>query len=109
MKARVIVPIFCMNETYLTGSIVDVERANEHTFRMGDRYVSSTDLELLEPENNIDWEARRYNIAKDIVLSAATNIEYLTEMQKRGWEHTELAQQAVKYADALIEELRRDK
>jgi len=79
-----------------------------HDSLKGD-YISQIEEELpSEIEKDNIWKQRRYELAKDIVLSAATNIEYLTEIQKRGWGHTELAEQAVKYADALIEELRKE-
>ena len=58
----------------------------------------------MKDETKIDWEQRRYEIAKDVLIG---NLEYLslrgTLMDET---HAAVARAAVYFADALIEELK---
>lgn len=64
-------------------------------------------------EQNVDWETRRYNLAKEVMLTlinkdfgSAENIQaVIKEVGDLYKFHSSLA---VKYADALIEELRKE-
>lgn len=49
----------------------------------------------VKESNQIDWEQRRYEIAKDILCAAYCD-----------WEQSIAAKDAVEYADALIKELK---
>lgn len=64
------------------------------------------DLDFLNVENAvIDWEQRRYEIAKSMMaafLSNSCSNVYMNTYENQ-------AQEAVKYADALIEELKKGK
>lgn len=50
---------------------------------------------------NIDWEQRRYEIAKDVLAAQISDVEYAENNSEQI-----LAKYAVKYADALIKELK---
>lgn len=52
---------------------------------------------------NIDWEQRRYEIAKDALAAQISDVEYAENNSEQI-----LAKYAVKYADALIKELKGD-
>lgn len=59
-------------------------------------------IELLENTEPIDWEQRRYEIAKDIMSAQLSDGESAENNSKEV-----LAKWAVVYADALIEELKK--
>lgn len=52
-------------------------------------------------EKSIDWEQRRYEIAKSVVEGLAAN-------SNNAWVSSYLASAAVEMADHLIKELRKD-
>ena len=54
-------------------------------------------------EKTIDWEQRRYEIAKDF-MTAQINSLYL---KRREWSYTDEARYAVNAADVLIEQLQK--
>lgn len=66
------------------------------------RYVLATNVEIVD-DSNIDWEQRRYEIAKEMLPVTS---EWRTIYDIRIG-RTEAAVRAVAYADALIEELKR--
>lgn len=69
------------------------------------------ELEFIErPHENIDWEHRRYEIARTILPSFIGKQRY-NKYSESYVEYTEneVACLAIKYADALIEELKKDK
>lgn len=63
--------------------------------------------------NPIDWEQRRYEIAKESVIAIMSNEDFCAQVLFEGAEHgqrqiqTNIAHAAVVFADALIEELKR--
>lgn len=59
---------------------------------------ASNGLELLE-EKDIDWEERRYEIAKNVLSGIVVN-----EIPGK---YEQTARQAIEYADALIAELKK--
>lgn len=62
---------------------------------------------------SIDWEQRRYEIAKESVTAIMSNEDFCAQVLFEGAEHgqrqiqTNIAHAAVVFADALIEELKR--
>lgn len=55
----------------------------------------------MKDQREIDWEQRRYEIARDVMCAIITS-------PSLGWDSLEyLAKSAVKTADALIEELKK--
>lgn len=68
----------------------------ETVVRMGKRLL----------RNEIDWEQRRYEIAKD-VCSYSLALSLSTPLEKRAT-YGELAEAAVKMAGALVEELKKN-
>lgn len=59
---------------------------------------------VVDSIENVDWERRRYEIAKDALC--AIIVRYNENYLEDYWES---AKEAVRYADALIEELNTDK
>ena len=68
------------------------------------RYYHQGDIsEFIEESNHsIDWERRRYEIAKDVLAAQISDTEYAENNSEQM-----LAKHAVRYADALIEELKK--
>ena len=62
---------------------------------------------MINREDNIDWEQRRYEIAKEAVngLLAAPVVDGINPIPSMD----EIARNAVKIADYLIEELKKEK
>lgn len=62
---------------------------------------------------SVDWEQRRYEIAKEAVTAIMSNEDFCAQVLCEGAEHgqrqiqTNIAHAAVVFADALIEELKR--
>lgn len=54
-------------------------------------------------QNEIDWEQRRYEIAKEVMSGLLPFVQ--EEEDETGW----MARRAVNYADALIEELKKER
>ena len=67
------------------------------------REFKESELEFLET-NNIDWEQRRYEIAKDIMAAFLSN----SCIDVHGDSAEEHASDAVLYADTLIAELKKE-
>lgn len=88
-----------------TGEIVDVRPNGEKTVQHRcTKYVTADGRELLSIELNIlpviDWEQRRYEIAKD--LMAASFAELMSAVSLPTYAHI-----CVQWADELIEELKK--
>lgn len=104
-----------------TGVLIDViPKCNTNAQHSGDNlYVCDNmifrgcDLDFLNIGNSIDWEQRRYEIAKETVTAIMSNEDFyhqvLCEGAVRGQRQiqTNIASAAVVFADALIEELRK--
>lgn len=64
---------------------------------------------------SIDWEQRRYEIAKESLTAIMSNEDFCAQVLYEGAEHgqrqiqTNIAHAAVVFADALIEELQKEK
>lgn len=92
-----------------TGEIVDalwVDGLNAWLGKVPDgrfREFKESELEFLET-SNIDWEQRRYEIAKDIMAAFLSN----SCIDVHGDSAEEHASDAVLYADALISELKKE-
>lgn len=97
-----------------TGILIDViPKVNVNAQHSGDYlYVCDNmvfrecDLDFLNVENAvIDWEQRRYEIAKSMMVAFLSNS--CSNVYMNTYENQ--AQEAVKYADVLIEELKKGK
>jgi hypothetical protein len=97
-----------------TGEIVDVEPYFYAKINSTDPMMHKNDIELIEPNADIDYEQRRYEIAK-----AMLPVIYLDDGQAERADDSDLgfeyksdrhcAKEAVDFADALIEELKKRK
>lgn len=88
-----------------TGEIVDVEPYFYAKINSTDPMIHKNDIELIEPNADIDYEQRRYEIAKAMLAAFMSNSDkgvFAGSEEKQ-------ARDAVKYADALIEELKKRK
>lgn len=89
-----------------TGEIVEVEGLFDvGTALVNGRYFKVSELDFLDNFETIDWEQRRYEIAKSMMaafLSNSCSNVYMNTYENQ-------AQEAVKYADVLIEELKKGK
>lgn len=103
-----------------TGEIIDIADYARVTLDRCDSYgnpieLSFDEVEILqERSDNIDWEQRRYELAKSAmqgILSDNTIVGYASSEAdyKKGEEHTipiSIARFAIACADALINELK---
>ena len=91
-------------------SIIDYARGI-YTEKLSGRRFHDYELEFIYKENkNIDWELRRYEIART-VLHSFIGKKYYDWRSENYVEYTEkeVACLAVRYTDALIEELKKGK
>lgn len=99
-----------------TGKIVEVENLyDDGTALVKGRYFKVSELDFFEYFETIDWEQRRYELAKAAIqgiLSTEEEVNFAcacTEYKEND-KHTvpkAVAQYAVSCADALIEELKK--
>lgn len=95
-----------------TGEIIDVEPYFYAKINSTDPMIHKNDIEFIEPNADIDYEQRRYEIAKAMLPAI-----YLDDGQAEraddsdsGFEYKSVqscAREAVRFADALIEELKK--
>lgn len=89
-----------------TGTIVEVEDLyDDGTALVNGRYFKVSELDFFDNFETIDWEQRRYEIAKSMMaafLSNSCSNVYMNTYENQ-------AQEAVKYADMLIDELKKGK
>lgn len=64
------------------------------------RFIPISELEYLKPAELIDWEQRRYEIAKEVIATLLTHPESFREGTKA------IVRASINYADALIEKLK---
>lgn len=104
-----------------TGEVLDVQptfyinaqHATDNLYVCGDKLYHQSDLDFLGFENHIDWEKRRYELAKDFTSTLLRKHNY--DLSARfclpvGKEInlcSHIASMAVSVADALIEELKK--
>lgn len=89
MKARV----------KLTGEIVNIEGLyDDGTALVNDEYFKISELDFFS--GTIDWEQRRYELAKDIIKAVIAD--------DRGGYSDAIAKYAVNCADALIKRLKEE-
>ena len=102
-----------------TGEIVEiVSYGNDGSYTMfrngdGELMKSSSNFytdfeEIIETDTTIDWERRRYEIAKEFLPTAAMAVN----AEQKDWMNGMTYQKAsaivaIRYADALIEELKK--
>ena len=89
-----------------TGEIVEVEDLyDDGTALVNGRYFKVSELDFFDNFETSDWEQRRYEIAKSMMaafLSNSCSNVYMNTYENQ-------AQEAVKYADMLIDELKKGK
>lgn len=86
-------------------SIIDYARGI-YTEKLSGRRFHDYELEFIYKENkNIDWELRRYEIAK-VMLPVVSELKDVCGYNLK---LKEAANKAVSYADSLIEELKKEK
>jgi hypothetical protein len=97
-----------------TGEIVEVEDLyDDGTVLVKGMYFKVSELDFFEDFEAIDWEQRRYEIAKETVTAIMSNEDFYHQVLCEGAEHgqrqiqTNIARAAVIFADALIEELKK--
>ena len=67
-----------------------------------------SDIELVNEQMEIDWEQRRYEIAKEMLPISAKSVNASTQYWMKGMSYPEAsATLAIRYADALIKELKK--
>lgn len=88
-----------------TGEIVDVEPYFYAKINSTDPMIHKNDIELIEPNADIDWEQRRYEISKAMIAAFMSN----SDKNVFAYPKENQARDAVEYADALIEELKKRK
>lgn len=88
-----------------TGEIVDVEPYFYAKINSTDPMIHKNDIELIEPNADIDWEQRRYEISKAMIAAFMSN----SDKNVFAYPKKNQARDAVEYADALIEELKKIK
>lgn len=77
--------------------------------------INANDIDITDYSRYIDWEQRRYEIAKEAVTAIMSNKDsyhqVLVEGAERGQRHVpiNIARAAVLFADVLIEELKKGK
>lgn len=97
-----------------TGEIVDFEDLyDDGTVLVKGMYFKVSELDFFEDFEAIDWEQRRYEIAKETVTAIMSNEDFYHQVLCEGAEHgqrqiqTNIARAAVIFADALIKELKK--
>lgn len=97
-----------------TGEIIDVENLyDDGTALVKGQYFKVSELDFFSDFETIDWEQRRYEIAKEAVTAIMSNEDFYHQVLVEGAEHgqrqiqTNIASAAVIFADALIEELKK--
>lgn len=96
-----------------TGEIVEVEDLyDDGTALVKDRYLKVSELDFFGDFETIDWEQRRYEIAKETVTAIMSNEDFYHQVLCEGADHgqrqiqTNIARAAVIFADALIKKLK---
>ena len=88
-------------------------QAKDGTVLVKGMYFKVSELDFFEDFEAIDWEQRRYEIAKETVTAIMSNEDFYHQVLCEGAEHgqrqiqTNIARAAVIFADALIEELKK--
>lgn len=86
-----------------TGEIVDVEPYFYAKINSTDPMMHKNDIELIEPNADIDYEQRRYEIAKAMLAAFMSN----SDKNVFAYPKANQAKEAVDFADALIAELKK--
>lgn len=110
------------NETLLAGTDVEIlDVLNGYTgivyqcklFTGRQFVISSNKVDITDYSPHIDWEQRRYEIAKEAVTAIMSNEDFYHQVLYDGAEYaqrqipTNIASAAVIFADALIKELKK--
>lgn len=92
-----------------TGEIVDIENLYDDGTALivdGD-YIRVSKLEFIEGENGIDWEQRRYELAKEY-SKVFISLQHEQGRVDCGCYVPDVVKWSVEFADALIEELKKN-
>lgn len=90
------------------GSFTEFRDSNGHVFNLPMNYYE--DFERIVESEEIDWEQRRYEIAKEMLQISAESVKADTKDWMEGMSYSKAsAIVAVWYADALIAELKKEK
>lgn len=104
-----------------TGVLIDVipkintsaQHSIDNLYVCDNMVFRECDLDFLNVKDSaIDWEQRRYEIAKETVTAIMSNEDFYHQVLCEGAEHgqrqiqTNIARAAVIFADALIKELK---
>lgn len=92
-----------------TGEIVEVEDLyDDGTALVKDGYFKVSELDFFEDFETIDWEQRRYEIAKSAMQGMlAHSTRYKPRNPNMNW-HNAIAEEAKELSDALIKELKKE-
>ena len=103
-----------------TGVLIDVilkcnvnaQHSTDNLYVCDNMIFRGCDLDFLNGGNSIDWEQRRYEIAKETVTAIMSNEDFYHQVLCEGADHgqrqiqTNIARAAVIFADALIKKLK---
>lgn len=110
------------NETFPAGTEVEIVNTwsgydglfYDCKFPTGHRITLNSDrVNITDCSPHIDWEQRRYEIAREAVTAIMSNEDFYNQVLYEGAEHnqrqiqTSIASAAVVFADALIKELKK--
>lgn len=92
-----------------TGEIVEIEDLyDDGTALVKGRYFKVSELDFFEDFEAIDWEQRRYEIAKSAMQGMlAHSTRYKPRNPNTNW-HNAIAEEAKELSDALIKELKKE-
>lgn len=92
-----------------TGEIVEVEDLyDDGTALVKGGYFKVSELDFFEDFETIDWEQRRYEIAKSAMQGMlAHSTRYKPRNPNMNW-HNAIAEEAKELSDALIKELKKE-
>ena len=89
------------------GSFTEFRDSNGYVLNLSMNYYEDFER-IVESEDAIDWEQRRYEIAKEMLPVSAQSVNASTQDWMTGMSYSEAsATIAIGYADALIKELKK--
>lgn len=91
-----------------TGEIIDVEPYFYAKINSTDPMIHKNDIELIEPNADIDWEQRRYELVKEF-SKEHIRLQPYKGRSETGYIIPYVVEWSVELADALINELKKRK